>query len=670
MTKRLIVSLLAVLFIQINLFAQTDDPVLFTVDNTPVNLSEFNYIYSKTNGDKANFSRESLEEYLDLYVKFKLKVQRAKDMKLDTVPALKRELAGYRQQLANSYLVDKEVTERLVQEAYDRTKHDIDISHIMIAVKANTPKSVDAAAAKKIDEVYKKLQQGISFDKLAKDFSDDAYSKNNGGRLGYFTALFRRGFYEMETAAYTTPVGQYSKPVRTAAGYHIIKVNNKREARGELTVAHILTRHPKGKDGKVVSTVDSKAKIEAIYKALNEGATFDEQARLLSEDKATKDKGGLIGPLNTNSPVDETFKDAAFALQNNGDYTKPFQSAVGWHIVKRVNKKTVDEFDIAKRRLQTKILENNKKQKASKYSRQAIAKMAMVNRIKKEGKFVEHPAVLTEFITSLDSTFITPKWKTPSTGRDKVLFEFANGLKFKLGDFADYTRRSSNRMRGSKRNTKEDLVAMIYDSYIEQSCLKYEESQLEIKYPEFKSLMREYEEGILLFEATKILVWDKASQDTVGLKAFHKKNPGKYMWDERAKVKIFTLKSDKVSEKGNVRAMAMKKDAQEILGKFNKSENILAVQTKTYEKGKNEQLNKVNWEVDSMTEWETNKRNKSQSFMKVVAILPPAPKTLKEARGYVIADYQDSLERQWLKELRNTYKVKIKDKVFEGMIKK
>lgn len=670
MTKRLILGLLAIICFQISLFAQKNDPILFTVADTPVNLSEFNYIYSKTNGEKANFSRASLEEYLDLYVKFKLKVQRAKDMKLDTVPALKRELAGYRQQLANSYLVDKEVTERLVKEAYERTKKDVDISHIMVAVKPNTPKSDDVAALKKINEIYGQLQKGISFEQAAKDFSEDTYSKAKGGRLGYFTALFRRGFYEMETAAYTTPVGKYSKPVRTAAGYHIIMVNNERPARGELTVAHILARHPKGKDGKITNSVESKAKIDAIYKILTEGGNFEEQAKAQSEDKATKAKGGLIGSLTTNSPVDEVFKDAAFALKNNGDFSKPFQSSVGWHIVKRINKKETEEYDIAKRRLQTKILENGKKQKTSVYSRQAIAKTAMVNRIKKDGQFKDNPAAMKAFVASLDSSFVTPKWKVPTTGRDQVLFEFSNGLKFKTGDFADYARRSSTRMRANKRTKQEDLVEQIYNAYVEQSCLKYEESQLEVKYPEFKSLMREYEEGILLFEATKLLVWDKASQDTVGLKAFHKKNPGKYKWKERAEVTIYTLKADDLASKADVRKMTSSIVTNKTLKEMAPEKRKVAIQNKTIEKGKDEKLAKVPWEAGAMTDWEVNPRNKSESFIKIDKILPPANKTLKEARGYVIADYQDNLEKEWLKELRESYNVDINNKVFEGMIKK
>mgnify|MGYP000164657117 CR=1 FL=1 len=670
MIKRLIVGLLTVLFLQVSLNAQTKDPVLFSVNETPVHLSEFNYIYSKTNGEKADYSKASLEEYLDLYVKFKLKVHRAKDMQLDTVPALKRELAGYRQQLANSYLVDKEVTERLVQEAYDRTKEDIDISHIMIGVKAGASKAEEDKAYKAISAIYEKLQKGGDFNQLAKENSQDDYSKNNGGRLGYFTAMFRRGFYEMETAAYTTKIGKYSKPVRTAAGYHIIKVNKKRPARGELTVAHILARHKKGKDGKSMDTASSKTKIDAIYKGIKGGLTFEDQAKKLSEDKATKDKGGLIGPLTTNSPVDEAFKDAAFSLAKDGDITEPFESSVGWHIVKRISKKETEPFDIAKRRLQTKILENTKKQRSSKYTRQAIAKDAMVARIKKDGNFKETPGVLSTFTKSLDSTFVTPKWKTPTTGRDKVLFTFSNGLSFNVGDFADYARRSSLRMRASNRNNIDELVQNIYDGYVEESCLKYEESQLEAKYPEFKSLMREYEEGILLFEATKILVWDKASQDTVGLKAFHSKNPNKYMWDERAEVTVYTLKADHMDVKPQVKAMALKKDSEEILKNINKIENILAIQSKTIEKGKDDKLSKVKWEAGAMTDWTTNPRNKAQSFMKIKKILPPEAKTLKDARGYVIADYQDNLEKEWLQELRDNYKVNIDRKVFEGMIKK
>lgn len=668
MLKQIVLGLIGLFLVPSILFAQKNDPVLFTVENTPVHLSEFQYIYSKTNGEKANFSKASLQEYLDLYVKFKLKVQRAKDMQLDTIPTLQRELAGYRQQLANSYLVDKEVTDRLVDEAYTRSKEEIDISHIMVALSANASPGQEAKALKKINSLYTMLESGDSFESVVKEHTEDKYTKDKEGRLGYFVAMFRQGFYDMETAAYSLKKGQYSKPVRTVAGYHIIKVNETRAARGEIEVAHILIRNKT--DLQKGTSPKAKAQIESIYKMLQSGQKFEDVAKATSEDKSSKDKGGVVGPLTTNSPVDETFKDVAFSITKDGDYSTPFESSVGWHIVRRISKKAAEPEEIAKRRLLTKIQEGGKKKRGSqKFSRQQIAKDAMINRIKKDGQFKEDKAIYDYFIGKLDSTFLTHKWQIPTFEKQFPIMNFGESMSVSVQDFADYAKRSSLRMRQRNISELKPTVAEIYGGFVEEMCIKYEESQLEAKYPEFKSLMREYEEGILLFEATKLLVWDKASQDTVGLKAFHEKNKANYMWGERAEVSVYTVKAGMEDKIDALRKAAETGDPASVKAKFMSDEANFAYETKTFEKGKNKNMKDMDWKVGAMSESNVNPRNKATSFIKIEKLLPPAQKTLKDARGYVIADYQDFLEKEWLMELNEKYSVKIEDKVFESMIK-
>ncbi|HHS96048.1 MAG TPA: peptidyl-prolyl cis-trans isomerase [Phaeodactylibacter sp.] len=656
------------LFIPAFLSAQQQDPLLFTVDNTPVQASEFEYIYAKTNGDKADFSRESLQEYLDLYVTFKLKVQQAKDMKLDTIPSLQRELAGYRQQLANSYLVDKEVTQHLVDEAYQRTKKEVDISHIMVSLSPNASSLQERKALDKINSLYAMLQSGDSFEEVAKQHSEDTYSKDKGGKLGYFVAMFRPGFYEMETAAYSLKKGQYSKPVRTIAGYHIIKLNDTRPARGEIEVAHILVRNKKDKRSKKETSLLAKAKIDSLYNLLKSGISFEAVAKAHSEDKSSKDKGGVVGPLTTNSPVDTRFKDVAFALTKDGEYSKPFESSVGWHIVRRISKKAPETEEIAKRRLLSKMQKGNKKRRGTKkFSRQQIAKDAMLQRIKKEGGFKEDINVFHLFTSKLDSTFLSHKWKKPSFEKDLTLISFANGMKTTINDFADFAKRSSLRMRQRDKSEITSTAKEIYKQFVEEQCIKYEETQLEKKYPEFKSLMREYEEGILLFEVTKLLVWDKASQDSLGLATFFENNKDKYKWDERAEVTTYTIPAGKENLIEPLRKMAAKKHADKVKEKY-KDEGI-AINTKLYEKGKSKKLENLIWKAGAITKATLNPKNKSTSFMKIEKILPPQQKELKDARGYVIADYQDFLEKQWIEDLKKQHKVKINQEVLDALIK-
>jgi peptidyl-prolyl cis-trans isomerase SurA len=658
MSKRFFLALVATLFFGFqSSFAQTNDPVLFSVEGNPVQLSEFQYIYTKTNGDKADFSKKSLDEYLDLYIKFKLKVQRAKEMKLDTIPVLQQELAGYRKQLANSYLVDKEVTERLVKEAYDRSLRDIDISHIMVLVPPTATPKDTLAAFNKVNTLKTAIDEGADFAKVAAEKSEDKSAKNNGGNLGYLTALLPDGFYDFETAAYTLKEGE-SKVVKSAAGYHIIKVNGSRPARGEIEVAHILIRKdPKDKGAA------AKVRIDSIYAALQAGAEFEALARAQSQDNISASKAGNIGFFGINK-YERSFENAAFGITTDGSYTGPVGTQAGWHIIKRLRKKPMESFDIAKRKLQPKV------QKDSRYE---MAKISMLNRIKQEAKFTEDRKAYNIFASLVGDEYMTHRWKPGYEKADGVLFTLGTGSKYTVGDFEIFSQKNSrDRLRLGRSKSRLEVVQFLYDKFVSETLMQYEEQQLDEKYPEFKALMREYDEGILLFEATKILVWDKASQDSVGLEQYfatHKKNR-KYFWKERAEVSFYTLKKDEVKCLPKVRKYARKKSPTKTLKKYNKGgKKILSHRTEIVEQGKNKVVNGLPWKKGSTSATEINKRDLSHNFLKVEKILPPSPKTLKEARGYVVADYQDHLEREWVKELRKTYDIKINNEVFETLIK-
>jgi peptidyl-prolyl cis-trans isomerase SurA len=658
MSKRFFLALVATLFFGFqNSFAQTNDPVLFSVEGNPVHLSEFEYIYTKTNGDKANFSKKSLEEYLDLYVKFKLKVQRAKEMKLDTIPVLQQELAGYRKQLANSYLVDKEVTERLVKEAYDRSLKDIDISHIMVLVPPTATPKDTLAAFNKITNLKTTIDGGADFAKLAAEKSDDKSAKDNGGNIGYLTALLPDGFYDFETAAYSLKKGE-STIVKSAAGYHIIKVNGSRPARGEVEAAHILIRKDPKDNGAA-----AKVRIDSIYAALQAGADFEALARAQSQDNISASKGGNIGFFGINK-YEKSFENAAFGITTDGSYTGPVETKAGWHIIKRLRKKPMESFDIAKRKLQPKV------QKDSRYE---MAKTSMLNRIKKEANFTEDRKAYNMFASLVGDEFMTHRWKPGYKNADDVLFTISGDKKYTIANFETFSQKNSrDRLRLGRSKSRLEVVKFLYNKFVSETLMQYEEQQLDKKYPEFKALMREYEEGILLFEATKILVWDKASQDSVGLEQYfatHKKNR-KYFWNERAEVSFYSLKKDEVKCLSKVRKYSRKKSPAKTLKKYNKDgKKILSHRTEIVEQGKNKVVNNLPWKKGSISATEINKRDLSHNFLKVEKILPPSPKTLKEARGYVVADYQDHLEREWVKELKKTYDIKINDEVFQTLIK-
>jgi peptidyl-prolyl cis-trans isomerase SurA len=636
--------------------AQDKDPVLFTVDGTPVHVSEFKYIYSKTNGKNADFSRATLQEYLDLYTKFKLKVKKAKDMQLDTVQALQEELAGYRRQLADSYLLNKQVTEKLTKELFERSQFDLDISHILFALPAEA-KGTDTLEAHRLAmEARARLLKGEKFATVAQQVSADKSAATNGGHIGYVTAMFPNGFYALESAAYRLPFEQLSMPIRTSAGYHLLKVHSKRPARGEVEVAHILMR-TEGSSAIVI-----KAQIDTMYAALKRGANFEEMAAKNSNDSRTADKGGYVGFVTINR-FEQAFEDAAYSVAKDGEYSKPFETSVGWHIIKRISKKEIQPYDQMRGQLEARIKRD---------ARFEMARKAMVDDIKRETGFKDYPNLLTEFAATLNDTFFTFQWHAPQPPSTKVLFTMAKKA-HTMGDFAQFAENATRqRMRMSGETSLDAAVQNLYEEYVNESCLRFEEQRLDQKYPEFKALLREYEEGILLFEATRINVWDKASQDTVGLKSYFKTLKGKYRWEDRAVTTVFFVDGISKSVLEPMRDYALKHSTEEVLAKYNKSDTIgIRVEEQILEKSKSPEATDLKeWKPGEVTISKFDRQNNEYSFRKVEKIIPAQDKMLNEARGYIIADYQDYLEVQWVNELKKQYPVKTEKAVFESLIKK
>jgi len=649
------------LFFLFTLSAQTNDPVLFTVKGTPVLASEFRYIYAKTNQDKADFSEQSLRDYLDLYVKFKLKVQKARDMRLDTVESTKAELEGYRRQLANSYLVDKEVTDKLIQETYERTKQDVDISHILVMCDRNAKAEDTLKAYNKAKLLLGKIKAGTDFEKIAVDSSQDKSVLENRGNLGFVNAMLPDGYYTMEAAIYAAQPGSILGPIRSNSGYHLVRVNEFRPARGEMEISHILLRKDPNDTAKNEMV---KIRIDSIYAAMNAqgGINWDDFCAHFSEDKTTSTKGGYLGFFGINR-YQKPFEEAAFALKKDGDFSTPVETSIGYHIIKRNSARPIAAFEIARRPLGDRIKRD---------SRNEIAKQSMIMRIHREGGMTESKDVFEKWAArQVDTSFLTFRWKPDPTHPQDILITYKNGKKYTVSDFEDYCLRNNRERQRGGGNPIRETIEKLYKGWTDEAAMQYEESQLENKYPDFKSLMREYEEGILLFEALKINVWDRANTDTTGLEAYFSKNlKDKYKWEERVKAAIYTVKTDDPKVLLKVREYASKKSMTAVLKKFNKKgKDVISVMDRTYEKGKAKDFPEP-WKVGHLTDAKTDAGTKTATFQKIEEILPPMSKTLAEARGYAVADYQDYLEKEWIEQLRKDYPVKIEEKVLKGMARK
>ncbi len=648
------------LLASVSVFAQANDEVLFTVEGSPVYVGEFKYIYEKTNQDDADYSQKSVEEYLDLYKKFKLKVQRARTIKLDTITALKKELAGYRKQLSNSYLIDKEVTERLIKEAYQRMKLDVNISHIMVQVPKDATPQDTLVKYNKIMDIYKQLEGGKKFEELV-PLSEDISSVKKRGNIGFITAMLPDGFYNMETAAYNTQPGGYSKPVRTKVGYHIIKTLGKRPARGTMEAAHILIRTNNASLPGMKGTRKPEVIIQEIYKELQAGASFESLA-LKSEDKTTNQNGGSVGKFGIGR-FEPKFENAIFALEKDGDYSEPFQSAAGWHIVKRIKKHDQMPYEQERGRLQNKI---------KKDSRYEIAKESMIKRIQNDNSFKQYDKVVQQFKNSLSDEFTTYKWKANKSPVNKVIFTIGEEryIQAQLEEFLEQS--SRKRQRLGRKGDVSGTFDILYADFLKAQTLAFEELQLEKKFPEFKYLMKEYEEGILLFEATKKEIWDRASQDSTGLAAYFEqiKNADKYKWKERAEVSFFTIKPEAKNMLKPIQKIASKKSTSAVLKKYNTDKSTpVVVRRETFEKGKNKIVDAMKWKPGTMSAVETNAKDNTLHFIKIEKIIPVTGKSLSEARGYAVAEYQDYLEEKWLTDLKATYKIDVNKAVLDQLIK-
>ena len=632
--------------------AQNSDAVLFTIDDEVVNRSDFDKIYKKSNANKPDlYSEESVKEYLDLYVKFKLKVKEAKELGYDTLASIKKELAQYRDQLAQSFLNDKEVTEKLMKEAYYRMKYDVEASHILIAVSENANPEDTLAAYNKAKDIKKRLKKE-DFATVAKEVSDDPSVRKNEGKLGYFTAF--QMVYPFETAAFTTPVGEVSNPIRTQFGYHLVKVHDKRPSSGKVKVAHIYLRL--GKHASQEQKEQLKAKIDDLHQQLQNGADFADLARKYSNDKSSSNRGGELKWFGTGEMVAE-FESVAFALENNGDISEPIHTPYGWHIIKRIDKQELQPYDEIKAELH---------QKVKKDSRSNVAREILLNRIKKEYGFKENLKARQKLAETMDSTLLQGKWKADKVKGYKQELFVLNGQPYTQYDLALYIEDNSRYRRMAK--TVEELYNLYYKKFVEESLISYEESKLEEKYPEFKDLMKEYHEGILLFDITDDKVWSKAVKDSAGIENFYEQNKDNYTWDERVKARVYTCANSETADllREELELNPAVSD-DDLLKKFNKTgQTNLYIDTGTYVAGENEYVDVSNWEV-GLSQNHFTPTNKAV-IVKIEKVLEPQHKKLSEIRGQVISDYQEHLEKEWVESLKNKYTVKLNEKVLESLI--
>ncbi|MEE2699999.1 MAG: peptidylprolyl isomerase [Bacteroidota bacterium] len=633
-------------------FAQNDD-VILSVGEEDVTLDEFKAIFYKNNQNDSAITKTYLDEYMELFVNFRLKVKEAKVLKYDTNQAFVNELEMYRNQLAKPYLNDNQFDEKLIKEAYERMNLDVNVSHILFSIPEEALAADTLKAYRKAISIRNKILNGMDFTQVAKQYSDDKSAINNEGNLGYFTVFMM--VYAFESAAYNTEIGELSKPIRTKYGYHLVKVNDKRKAIGEVKVAHIMFKTAKGASEQEIDAV--KLKIDEIALKLKNGDDFSQLAEKFSEDRSTAVKGGNIPWFGVGKMVKQ-FEDVAFSLQNIESISHPFRSDYGWHIVKLLDKRGIPTFKDAK---------DDLKKKVNQDSRNNLRDKALISKIKKAYRFKAYSSRLNELSKYIDETLTLGKWSNEKANTLKRSLFVLDGIYYTQSDFVAYILANQSTVKIHYLKYFHDL----YEAFVSESCLNYEKSKLEEKYPEFKALLQEYTDGILLFDLMDDKVWTKAIKDTLALQYFFENNKSRYMWGERVEAKIYTCIDEMIAKKTlrqikKRHRMPYLRD-EDVLEKVNLSSPLnLQITTNKFSKDENAYINKVGWEVGVSDFIKSD--DGSIIIVDVLEIISPQQKDLSETKGRVISDFQDFLEKQWLAELRGKYEVKVNQQILYSLI--
>ncbi len=640
-------------------FSQSNDPVLLQVANEKVTKNEFIKVFEKNNTQGEKPDNKAIEEYLDLFINFRLKVTEAKNLGMDTVKSFRDELAGYRKQLAQPYLADNLMNDRLVQEAYDRKKYDVRASHILVRVDKMAAAADTLVAWNKIMQIRKRIIKGEDFGKVAADVSEDPSAKDrdangqkvkgNQGDLGFFTAFDM--VYPFESAAYNSKMNEVTMPVRTDFGYHLIKVTDKIPALGKVQLAHIMLVFP------TKGTLDDSLKVadsaNLAYKFLKGGSDFGDMAKKFSDDVSTSGKGGVLPWFGVNRLLPE-FTINVQKLKQKGDYSEPFQTNYGWHIIKLVDRKPIGSFEEEKDEISKRIPRSD---------RNMEIQNSFIVKTKANYGFTENAAALSELTKAVTDSIFTASWKVEqAAGLDKNLFTIGT----KTYTQADFAKQLATTQRNGQKSDIAAYVQQQYYTFVNEAIAKYADSQLESEKPDFKALISEYHDGILLFDLTDKKVWSKAVKDTVGLQQYYEANKNTYMWETRLDASIITIKDPSIIK-------ALKKQLKkgvsddQILAKFNHDTiQKVTIERKKFLKGENMNLQNVEWKagISEMMPLADNEN----VIVVVHAVVPPEPKLLSEIRGAMTADYQNYLEKKWISELLAKYKVEVNREVFNTLL--
>ena len=629
------------LFCLCNLQAQTSEKdVLFTVAEEPVYASEFIRIFNKNLDLVKDESQKNVDEYMKLFVNYKLKLQEAKAQDLDKKSSYVRELNNYKKQLAKNYLTDSKVTDELVLEAYERLSKEVNADHVLIRLNENASPDDTLAAYNQLLKFRDRLMAD-GFKTLQKEIHNGKtiYAEN----LGYFTAF--KMVYDFENVAYNTPVEEVSMPFKTRFGYHIVSINDVRDSRGERTVAHIMVSDKKEEE------TAAETRINDIYNKLEQGESFESLAKQFSDDKSSAKSGGKLAPFSGGQLSSTEFEEQAFSLKAVNDVSKPFKTEFGWHIMKLLGIKNIESFEAMRPALEAKV---------KKDSRSQLINTSLVNNLMERYQVSYEQPALEYFASIMTNDYFVGKWQFPEDfEKDKELVKI-DSKTWVYQDFGQFLLKSQR--KATEKASFDAIVKDKYRDFINIIIVQYQEDNLENENEDFAHILAEYRDGLLLFDLMETEIWNASKQDSIGLQDFYNANKGDYFWNERIDAIVASSSSKSIVKKVK-KMMESGSSEEDIKSALNTQKTINVIFTSGTMDAEHQTLPE-NFEFKKGVS-KVYAHNDGFIVANVNAILPQESKAFDDAKGQIMSDYQVYKEENWLKELKEKYPVVIDNTVLD-----
>ena len=615
-----------------------DSENLMTIGGETISVKEFLRVYNKNIDLVQDESQKNIDYYLNLYTNYKLKLKEARTLGFDKKDSYKKEFESYKNQLSKAYTSDKEVTETLVKEAYNRTTSEVKAHHILVRIQ---PGQDTLAAYEKIKALRSRM--------VKEDFTSLRTALHDGKSvfvedLGYFSAF--KMVYDFENAAFNTPLGQTSKPFRTQFGYHVVKVLDKRPSKGKVQVAHIMIANNQ-KD----STLVPENRIKEIYRSIEEGDSFESLAKQFSDDKSSAAKGGVMNPFKSGDIRSEIFVNTAFALKEIGAISEPIQSQFGWHILKLISKTPVEPYEQIKVDLE---------QKVKRDARSKIIRQKMLEKLKQQYT-ISQPS-LESVVAKIQKNDADDTWEAEASMEPQVFLKIES-QEFSYRDFLDLLNKNKRSFKASTGKSK--FISNQYALFLENNLFQYKKNNLINENEDYANVLKEYEEGLLLFDIMENKIWKGAQLDSIGLKSYYNENTSKFK--SNSKITATIARSNKKKKLKAVKKMwsqGLSTDA--ISQKLNERDQALIFSSGDFEIDsplipKNMVFNKGISEIYSLDD--------NYVLLNISNIETPQILSFEDAKGAVISKYQSVLESKWLETLRNKYPIVINEKILSDLKK-